>query len=432
MAKKNSDKGAGDVDHGWAWTVAVAVFVGRLVLSTSLYMSGVFYISLLDQYNEDEAKTSIIGSLNSGLLGLFGPFVSILIDATSCRTSMFIGGLLLSLSYVVSAFVDNVNVLILTLGVIGGIGNSLTSVPFSVSLGYYFHKHRNVIIAASTSVIGLAMFIASPLVLYMLATYGLKGTFIIVGGINAQLCVISFICKPSSEERNIQNAKRIEHLKDIDTNETLITKWIKKLARKCNQIFNFSLLSNVSFVLLLLSTMSWNFMLSVCLMHLPNFVVTQGLSSSAITIIMTTFGIANTVGRFLAALTYAKNRIDALTIYTASLLIAGLFTVSFPFYSNFKNASFIFAGVVGFFTGVPNSLTTPVSLSIVGADKISSAHGLENFFCGIGVVVGPPIAGGILLLGCLLAILTKLTMRRKKKSHVFDEENGNDTIYSVS
>ena len=54
---------------------------------------------------------------------------------------------------------------------------------------------------------------------------------------------------------------------------------------------------------------------------------------------------------------------------------------------------YIFAGAVGLYTGGPNSIMTPISLQMVGMEHLSSAHGLERFFCGLGYFSGPPVAG---------------------------------------
>ena len=69
---RSADMKSRDVDGGWAWMVLVAVYCGKIVLSTALYMSGVFYVALVDYYHEDPAKTVIIGSLYSGLMCLCG------------------------------------------------------------------------------------------------------------------------------------------------------------------------------------------------------------------------------------------------------------------------------------------------------------------------------------------------------------------------
>jgi hypothetical protein len=74
--------------------------------------------------------------------------------------------------------------------------------------------------------------------------------------------------------------------------------------------------------------------------------------------------------------------------------VAGVVTLTFPLYSHFVSAGYIYAAVAGFYTGGPNSVMTPITLRLVGVKDISSAHGLEICFCGIGILVGPPIAGG--------------------------------------
>ena len=70
---KKEDPG---IDGGWAWLVLIVVYLGIIIISTSLYMTGVLYVALLDQFGEDEAKTSLVGALNSGLLCLLGNYMS--------------------------------------------------------------------------------------------------------------------------------------------------------------------------------------------------------------------------------------------------------------------------------------------------------------------------------------------------------------------
>ena len=59
---------------------------------------------------------------------------------------------------------------------------------------------------------------------------------------------------------------------------------------------------------------------------------------------------------------------------------------------------YVFAAAVGLYTGGPNSIMTPISLKMVGMEYLSSAHGLERFFCGLGYFSGPPVAGLLIML----------------------------------
>ncbi|WAR28118.1 MOT12-like protein [Mya arenaria] len=57
--------------------------------------------------------------------------------------------------------------------------------------------------------------------------------------------------------------------------------------------------------------------------------------------------------------------------------------------------------LLGLFTGWPNAMMTPLSLSFVGITKLSEAYGLAYLFCGIGVSTGPVLIGVVLILGSL-------------------------------
>lgn len=276
---------------------------------------------------------------------------------------------------------------------ISGIGNSLVGVPFSITLGFYFTKRRYLVIALSTAVIGLGMFIASPVALYFLENLSLDETFLAIGALNIHLCIIGFICRPSAQEKHIHAAYKRTHIKHDDSKSN--HKKIRKLFRYFLLSCNFRTLSNIPFLLFLLSTLTWNVMLSICLLHLPNYASVLGASDFEITLLMTCFSVSNTSGRFLSALTVVKSGFDIVALHILSLGILGVVTVTYPFYSVYDvtKCSYVFAVTSGLLTGAPNSLMTPITLDMVGLDNLSAAHGLEFFFAGIGFLAGPPIAG---------------------------------------
>ena len=82
-------------------------------------------------------------------------------------------------------------------------------------LGYYFEKRRNIIIAISQAALGIGFFLASPVALAALNTFGLKGVFIFLGSAYAQICVIAVICKPSAIERRIMGKNIPEYELEI-------------------------------------------------------------------------------------------------------------------------------------------------------------------------------------------------------------------------
>ena len=267
--------------------------------------------------------------------------------------------------------------------------------------------------------IGVGFFLASPLALIILNRYGLQGTFLILGGINAHMCVIAIICKPSSVEQRLLDSKlntAADQYNKHDTEEISEeeTKFLRKdknsdqlskkeemnenqignqdgkdahendiiqngatsliqtahcsrkqyvghkqnkfdemeyrdllVSEKCNDSgissdtetepvvvfeiqetldspcsngtlnqprspngdhdlktrkggsFSLHLVKDIRFIMFLCSSMSWNFTLSMCIMHLPNYMTLRQASMVEISAIMTCFTASNLAGRFI-------------------------------------------------------------------------------------------------------------------------------------
>ncbi|KAL3848133.1 hypothetical protein ACJMK2_019010 [Sinanodonta woodiana] len=375
-----------DIDGGWAWLVLIAVYGGIFVISTSTFMGGIMYLALQDRFQDDEAKVALVGGLNTGLLSLFGPLASVVISTFSCRTSLMISGILTTSAYLSSAYVRSIGVLIVTYGIVGGIGNAFACSSFPVVLGCYFEKRRNLMISLSVAFVGVGMFAASPLASFILDVYGMSGALLILGALNAHLCVVGMICHPSRLERDlkVQTLKRRQGSAKV--------KWITALKRH----INLDLLRNTKFMIFLCSSSTWNLTLSVCFLHLPNYLYLHGASEGNINSVMELFSIANTAGRILGASIVDKSGLDAMTIHLGTMGVGGLVAVLFPIYASLTGAEKAFAVLVGLYTGCPNAIMTPILISLVGVDRLSQAFGLASFFCGIGYSLGPPIAGLLL------------------------------------
>lgn len=222
---------------------------------------------------------------------------------------------------------------------------------------------------------GVAIFVSAPLGLFLISTFGLSRTLLILGCTQAQLIVIGTICKPSVIEKEVQINKKIY----LKTKENSVIK----------SYIDLSLLTKLPFLLFLISISAWNFGITVASMHLPNYVSIMGGSAGEIAVLMTSFSIANLTGRVLGSLTVSKFNEMCLKVNTTVLGIAGVLTSLFVFYSRLKGGSFLFALQLGLFTGWPNSMMTPLSVRFVGVSKLSEAYGLAYLFCGFGVSTGP-------------------------------------------
>lgn len=61
-----------DLDQGWAWMVLFAATSTVIITGMFIYCAGVLHIALLQKFEEDNAYTSLIGSIYTSMLSLGG------------------------------------------------------------------------------------------------------------------------------------------------------------------------------------------------------------------------------------------------------------------------------------------------------------------------------------------------------------------------
>ena len=225
---------------------------------------------------------------------------------------------------------------------------------------------------------GFGMFASSPFGLIILDKYGLSSSFLIVAAVYAHTCIFGMLCKPSSLELEFHKQRKIKTA-DCDKNK--------------RSYFNISLLLNKAFLCFLLSSCTWNFALVAALMHLPNYLKVSGWTDSDIGWLMTSFAIANTIGRFSGTIFNTHKNIDTLTIHILFVAVGGILTIFFPLYSQQKIGQFAFSILLGMCCGCPNAIMTTLSIKFVGVAMLPEANGLSYFFSGVGVSAGSVVTG---------------------------------------
>ena len=54
------------IDRGWAWVILIAQFCQH-VIGSSIYMTGLFNVAFLEEFQLSKSATAVIGSLHTGL-----------------------------------------------------------------------------------------------------------------------------------------------------------------------------------------------------------------------------------------------------------------------------------------------------------------------------------------------------------------------------
>jgi MFS family permease len=98
------------------------------------------------------------------------------VNKFGCRPVCMAGGLIAGISLVLSTFVPNVPLFMLTYGFMVGFGFAMVYLPSVVSVGYYFEKKRALATGIAVCGSGVGCFAFAPLSNYLLEVRTLDST----------------------------------------------------------------------------------------------------------------------------------------------------------------------------------------------------------------------------------------------------------------
>jgi MCP family monocarboxylic acid transporter-like MFS transporter 12 len=260
---------------------------------------------------------------------------------------------------------------------IEGIGNGLVATPPLISVGYYFREKRGFAIGFAVAGAGTGMFISGPLFQYLFDSYGLQGAMLILGAIFANQVVLGCLMRPSKTE--------IEH--KLQRNNT------EKSSTNLRSALHLDIFCDKMFLVILLQFLIWNIPFSMLMLHLPNFSVVNGSSEQQAAFLIFLVGVTGTIGRVLTGMAVSPHAIDPVLMNMGITGISGIICGLFPFYSSSYIGQCVFACLFGIYSGALTTMVTPLSVELLGLEKLSSAVGIMYCIGGVGYIIGPTFAG---------------------------------------
>lgn len=183
-------------DGGYGWVVVFASFMCNMIVDGIAYTFGVFLGEFVKYFGEGKGKTAWVGSLLSGMYLSAGPVVSALTNKYGCRAVCMAGSFLGAAAFVLSTFSSSVNMLMMTYGVLGGIGFGLIYLPAVVCVGYYFETKRSLATGIAVCGSGFGTFTFAPLATMLLEAYSWKGANLILAGLILNCAVFGAMMRP--------------------------------------------------------------------------------------------------------------------------------------------------------------------------------------------------------------------------------------------
>ncbi|XP_050702278.1 uncharacterized protein LOC126988265 [Eriocheir sinensis] len=176
-------------DGGWGWVIVAASFMVHCIADGITMSFGVLFVELLSYFQEGKSLTSWVGSLFMAIPLLAGPLASILTDRYGCQTVTIIGAVVASFGFFISAFVNTIPLLLLTVGVITGLGLAVCYVAAIVIVAFYFEKKRSLATGIAVAGSGIGTFLFAPLIQYLMDNWGWRLSFILLAGVLLNMVV---------------------------------------------------------------------------------------------------------------------------------------------------------------------------------------------------------------------------------------------------
>ncbi|KAI1289986.1 Monocarboxylate transporter 14 [Halotydeus destructor] len=183
-------------DGGYGWVIVFASFCCCVIVDGITYTFGLFLSHFVAHFGASKGKTALAGSLLSGCYMMSGPIVSALTNKYGCRLVTICGSIISCIAFLLAAISPDINCLLITYGVLGGIGFGLIYLPAIVSVGYYFTSRRAFATGIAVCGSGVGAFVFAPLCQLALSYYNWRSVLVLQAGIALNAAVFGALMRP--------------------------------------------------------------------------------------------------------------------------------------------------------------------------------------------------------------------------------------------
>ncbi|KAJ8674039.1 hypothetical protein QAD02_005301 [Eretmocerus hayati] len=183
-------------DGGYGWVIVFASFMCNMIVDGIAYTFGMFLNDFVVYFNSSAATVSWAGSLLSGVYLMAGPVVSALTNKYGCRVVCMVGSVIGAVAFVLATFSKSVTMLMITYGMLGGIGFGLIYLPAVVCVGYYFETKRSLATGIAVCGSGFGTFLFAPMAGWLLQNFAWKGAILILAGLIFNCAVFGAMMRP--------------------------------------------------------------------------------------------------------------------------------------------------------------------------------------------------------------------------------------------
>jgi MFS family permease len=350
-----------EVDSSRAWLMVAGAFWSMFTVFGVLYSFGAFLTPLMVEFRASHGAVSAMFSI--AVLGYFflGALTGRLTDRFGPRPVLGAGALIMGAGMILTAFIDRLWIGYLTYGVGIGVGVACGWVPTVAVVGGWFRRRRSAALGLAVSGIGVGTLAVAPLAAWLIQRWGWRATAMGLGS----FAVISLLTCAAVLKRPPIPAATVK----LDVGRAVRTP---------------------AFAILYLSWLAYAGALFIPFTFLPTYATEHGASATAGAALSGIIGMASVVGR--SAFGALANRFGTIRLYRAGYLVYGL---SFCLWLSARSYGWLvmFALAMGSAYGGVVALSPAVVAQLFGIEGLGVMIGTLYTGGGIGVMLGPPVAG---------------------------------------
>ncbi|XP_033732414.1 monocarboxylate transporter 12-like [Pecten maximus] len=398
-------------DGGYGWVIVLGSMLAHLIIGGLERSSGVLYLKLDEKFQQSAVATAWVLSLSSGLRLILGPVCSALCNRYSHRSVVISGTVLVFISMIATSLSPDLTFTYFSYGFLGGVGRLFAYAPAVIIVGEYFNKKRGIAVGLATSGVGFGSFLFPTMIEMFFKVYGYFGSFLLLAGVMLNLAVSGCLFRPLwLHTQMAAHQERGRQLKDTELGTELLEQKSntnkpkqaekrlsvssRKSKSKTKKFLDLSLLKDFRFLCFCVAILLFTVSSQIAFVFIPPYAKSKGISDLHASYAVSIAGISDGIGRILSGIILDLKRVKKYRVYVYNIVMffIGLTSFIIPNIDTFGPLSAV-CGVYGLLVGTYISQKSVVIVDILGVKHLVSSFGLLICFQGIGMFIGPPIAG---------------------------------------
>ncbi|XP_077521337.1 monocarboxylate transporter 4-like isoform X1 [Amblyomma americanum] len=190
------------VDSRWSWVTAGFLswlFSVALLAPQSL---GVLFYGIVHGFGvtREEAAWPLV--LSASLGSLAGPIMGYVCHRFSCQATLLVSSITTGVALCACGFAQSIPELIFFYGIVHGLAMTALFVTVNVLVSQHFEKRRTTACSLIFFISGLTMLFAPTMAELFRDTYGIRGTFLLLGGITFNACPAVIVLRSPAWMKN--------------------------------------------------------------------------------------------------------------------------------------------------------------------------------------------------------------------------------------